>query len=333
MVIIELVLYYFLAVGLKKIAPKINVHYVTLFIVAGIFLGIGGINFISSEAYQISKVIKFLAIYFLLFKVGLHLELDGLNKHIKAITFIGIIPAVLEALILGYVASYFLGISQLHGLILGFFMSTVTPSLSAPSLINLRDKVSNKETINVILTSLPIDIIFSTTMVFILLIFVPNQSGDIYMSISFIGTVCLGYFISVTKYYQKASLITRQIWKVVSIYPYMFLGAQLIPEDLFAHFNVYVSMIVFSLLAKTIGLLVALKRSKLNRNEKGLVIASFIPKSTIQADMIDIILPIFMLLPFDFETYVVFESLVALIISGYLINYFKKKLYKEKHYG
>lgn len=124
---------------------KIGLPGILGMIAAGIVLGPSVLNLIDPEVQAILKEFKTVALIVILFRAGLGINKDTLNRIGGPAIRMGFIPAIIEGATVTLVSYWFLDLSVYAAGMLGFIIAAVSPAIVVPSMLELRDQGYGKE--------------------------------------------------------------------------------------------------------------------------------------------------------------------------------------------
>ena len=122
--------------------------------------------FVSQEIFQISPEIRNLALIIILFRAGLGISRENLNKIGMPALKMSLIPGLFEALVVMISAHYFLNLSFKETSLLAFVIAAVSPAVIVPAMLRLKEKgVGNKNDVpTLVLASASIDDLVAITL-------------------------------------------------------------------------------------------------------------------------------------------------------------------------
>ena len=114
------------------------------YMIAGIILGISGLNILSDSLMNISADLRQIALIIILTRAGLNLNLDDLKRIGKPAILMSFLPACFEILGIYLIMTLIMGVSMRDALIVGTVLAAVSPAVIVPRMIKLIDEGYNK---------------------------------------------------------------------------------------------------------------------------------------------------------------------------------------------
>ena len=135
-------------------------------IAAGIGLGPSGFDLIDQEILAVLKEFKTIALIVILFRAGLGINKDTLNRIGGPAIRMGFIPVIIEGLVVTAVSYYLLELPLYAAGMLGFIIAAVSPAVVVPSMLKLKEMgLGEKKAIpTLILAGASLDDIFAITI-------------------------------------------------------------------------------------------------------------------------------------------------------------------------
>ncbi|HLE10923.1 MAG: hypothetical protein A2504_09265 [Bdellovibrionales bacterium RIFOXYD12_FULL_39_22] len=155
-------------------------------ILAGIVLGPSGFDFILSDVLRFSADLRSLALIIILIRVGLGVSKSELNVVGLDAIKIGVLPVLFESIFILFFAAYFFKMSYLMAAMLGLVISSVSPAIVVPQMMDLKTKMagSKKYIPTFLLAGAAIDNIFVITIFNSLVQTYQNENEHIVYSIA-----------------------------------------------------------------------------------------------------------------------------------------------------
>ncbi len=348
-IIISLILIGLLANYSGKLVELFKLPSLIGMILFGMIIGPSFLNIVPKQTLNISSYIKDIALVTVLFIGGLGISLNQMKQIGRPAILLSIIPATLEGLTIAFLSMIFLNFTFVQGAILGFIIAAVSPAVLVPSMVDLikrkvgQDKAIpqmllvgasaddtvaitlfttflgiymsniNNENISIAseLFSIPITIIISIVVVFLLAIFSKNilsviKNNTLRTIITFM--ICLLIRIIENIFHLKIfnSLLTIMIygfflraflkdlaveiqnginvvWKYGKIYLFTFVGMAINPNLALKYLWIGILMLIISLTIRSIGVFISLIGTSLSLKEKIFCIIAYLPKATVQS--------------------------------------------------
>jgi NhaP-type Na+/H+ or K+/H+ antiporter len=127
------------------IFKKIGLPGILGMILAGIVLGPSVLNLIDPEIQAVLKEFKTIALIVILFRAGLGIDRDTLNRIGGPAIRMGFIPVIVEGTAVAAVSFWLLGLPLYAAGMLGFIIAAVSPAVVVPSMLELREKGFGKK--------------------------------------------------------------------------------------------------------------------------------------------------------------------------------------------
>ena len=314
-------------------------------IFAGIILGPAGFNFILPDVLKFSTDLRSIALIVILIRVSFSIKRSEMYLVGPVAIKMGIIPVIIETGFIAFFAIYFLQMDYLIALIMGLVVSSVSPAIVVPHMLDLKEKIngSQKHIPTILLAGAAIDNIFVITIFNALMQLSLNQNEHLsttlvkiplgiilgillgvalgYLFIQFfkkyhvrdtkkvivflviaivlfeietitplpisglIAIIAMG-FIILEKYEILAHRLSQKfskVWILAEIILFVLVGAQLNLNSLLGVGYYGLILILLGLVGRSLGILLSLRKYKLNCNENIFCIISFVPKATVQA--------------------------------------------------
>ncbi|XP_063236365.1 sodium/hydrogen exchanger 9B2-like [Bacillus rossius redtenbacheri] len=112
---------------------------VGMLVVGILFQNVGFVE-IDGELKEVVSVLRRIALVIILTRAGLDLDPAALRKLWATVLKIGLVPWVVECLVVSAVSHFLLGLPWMWGLLLGSIIAAVSPAVVVPSLCRLRMK-------------------------------------------------------------------------------------------------------------------------------------------------------------------------------------------------
>ena len=128
-----------------KAFQKVNLPGLLGLLLLGMLLGPFGFNQIDETLLAISADLRKMALIIILFRAGLGISRDNLNRVGAEAVKISVIPCVLEGSLITFLAVTWLNYPFLEAGMLGFIVAAVSPAVIVPSMLSLME---DKEGIN-----------------------------------------------------------------------------------------------------------------------------------------------------------------------------------------
>lgn len=142
-----------IAVILHRVRRFIPIPLIVIYIFMGIVLGPFLLDVLSTEFMDLGIYVRVIALVVILLRAGLKLDLNTLRHLGYKVYVLSIIPALLEASLVGLLSIYLLGFDTYQALLLGFILSSVSPAVIIPSMIQLIKKHPDKKLFTLILSA------------------------------------------------------------------------------------------------------------------------------------------------------------------------------------
>jgi NhaP-type Na+/H+ or K+/H+ antiporter len=189
-------------------------------IIAGILLGPGTFDVISSSWLQYSGDIRNAALIVILLRAGLGIERKIINNDAGTILKLGTIPALLECSVIVLTTHFMLSMAWFDAVILGVIITSVSPAIIVPQMLELRKRVKNCTLPSLLLAGAMIDNIFILTIFGVLLVFISGAAVDISqillgLPISIIIGICVGALAGLTLACIFNTFLIRDTRKVI----------------------------------------------------------------------------------------------------------------------
>ena len=114
-------------------------------IVAGIILGPSVLNLIDPEIQAVLKEFKTIALIVILFRAGLGIDRETLNRIGGPAIRMGFIPVIVEGAAVAAVSYWLLDLPLYAAGMLGFIIAAVSPAVVVPSMLDLRENGFGKK--------------------------------------------------------------------------------------------------------------------------------------------------------------------------------------------
>lgn len=114
-------------------------------IVAGIILGPSVLNLIDPEIQAVLKEFKTIALIVILFRAGLGIDRETLNRIGGPAIRMGFIPVIVEGAAVAAVSYWLLDLPVYAAGMLGFIIAAVSPAVVVPSMLDLRENGFGKK--------------------------------------------------------------------------------------------------------------------------------------------------------------------------------------------
>lgn len=122
-----------------KMFRKFNLPGLLGLLLLGMLLGPFGLNQIDETTLTISADLRKVALIIILFRAGLGISRDNLNKVGPEAIRISVLPCVLEGSLITYLAMTWLGYPFLEAGMLGFIVAAVSPAVIVPAMLSLME--------------------------------------------------------------------------------------------------------------------------------------------------------------------------------------------------
>mgnify|MGYP002523251019 CR=1 FL=1 len=133
-------------VVLNKLAKRVHVPPLVLYLLYGILLSVleekfdSSFTFLDSGVRNISSAIRKVALIIILLKAGLSLNLSDLKKVGRPAILRSFLPACTERVAVGIFGKRILGLSYTESFLLGSVLGAVSPAVVIPRMSKLRDE-------------------------------------------------------------------------------------------------------------------------------------------------------------------------------------------------
>ena len=141
------------------IFKKLNLPPLIGMLIAGIVIGPNFLNLLDSSLLAISSSIRKVALVIILTRAGLGLDLNSLKRNGRPAFLLSFIPATFELVAIIIFAPLFFPISHLEAAILGTVLAAVSPAVSVPRMLKLKEE-GYKDIPEMILAGASIDDIY-----------------------------------------------------------------------------------------------------------------------------------------------------------------------------
>ena len=122
------------------IFKKLNLPPLIGMLIAGIVIGPNFLNLLDSSLLAISSSIRKVALVIILTRAGLGLDLNSLKRNGRPAFLLSFIPATFELVAIIIFAPLFFPISHLEAAILGTVLAAVSPAVSVPRMLKLKEE-------------------------------------------------------------------------------------------------------------------------------------------------------------------------------------------------
>ncbi len=148
-----------------KMFVKFNLPGLLGLLLLGMLLGPFGVNQIDETTLAISADLRKMALIIILFRAGLGISRDNLNKVGPEAIKISVIPCLLEGSLITYLAMAWLNYPFLEAGMLGFIVAAVSPAVIVPSMLALMEdkKGINQRIPTLILAGASVDDVIAIT--------------------------------------------------------------------------------------------------------------------------------------------------------------------------
>ncbi len=221
--ILYLILFFIIAYIIGELFEMIKLPKLLGYLLLGLFIG-NTVTIAFNE--QILHIITAFALTTLLTKAGLSLEQSVFKKIGVRSILLGVIPNILEALIVSVVVYYLLSFTIYESLMLGFIISAVSPAVIIPSMLRIKEEGYDKEVTTLSITFTSIDDVLSISMFYMFLSFYLNEGTSYLMvPISFILGILFGlllgfimkYFVTLSKNKYQNTLLFISLFIITFI--------------------------------------------------------------------------------------------------------------------
>ncbi len=245
---------------------------------------------IDGEILLFKKEITVFSLSVILLKAGLGID----EKTIKSVGvragLLGVIPNLLEGFTIALLAYFIFDVSFVEAGMLGFIVSPISPAVVIPSMIKIKERGYNKTGVPVLnLASASIDDIVSVIMFSIFLFlysgsFTRDNLETIIWPMIYIGIMSIGYLLHFKTGKRFLRSITN-IWGIAQIYLFFVIGLLVNVKVMTNIGLIAVVIVIIGLLLRYVGVLLCLKGSIFNRNERLFCLIANTPKATVQASL------------------------------------------------
>lgn len=321
----SLIIIVIVGVLLQKLAEWLKIPSLLLFLLAGFVLGPFGIDVFSTTFLSYSEVLRTIALYIILLRAGLGLSKSTLRSVGKPALLMSFVPGVIEGFSITFLSMVLLNMSFYEAGMLGFIIAAVSPAVVVPAMIKLEEeKLGTEKGIpSIILAGASLDDVFaisifsifsslyfnqeSTTNLFVIIL-VPLILYGIYRLgkflnkytllllvgfcyfvpyVSLLAVMILGFGFRSKKQVeaQELSDILSKVWYFAQMVLFMLVGASFDPLIAKEAGMIGVLIIFLGLIARTVGVYLALTSSNLNSKERLFCAIAYLPKATVQAAM------------------------------------------------
>lgn len=138
---------------LHRLKTFIPIPLLVIYMFMGILLGPFLLDVLSSDFIDLGSYVRVVALVIILLRAGLKLDLNTLRRLGHKVYVLSIIPALLEASLVGLLSVYLLGFDTYQAILLGFILASVSPAVIIPSMIQLIKKHPDKKLFTLILSA------------------------------------------------------------------------------------------------------------------------------------------------------------------------------------
>ncbi len=321
-------------------------------IAAGIILGPSVLNLIDPEIRAVLKEFKTIALIVILFRAGLGIDRETLNRIGGPAIRMGFIPVIVEGAAVAAVSYWLLDLPLYAAGMLGFIIAAVSPAVVVPSMLDLREHGFGKKKgiPTLILAGASVDDIIAITIfgvfaslaagaatnwtyvilsvpagilagagigviigfisiwffkkyhirdtmkviIFMIVAVIFYDTAELSAVKNFIpiaallGVMAIG-FILLEKYDVLANRMAvkfNKIWVLAEILLFVYIGTEVqISKIDHSLIGVGLLILLFGLIARSIGVSISLIGADLNLKEKIFCMIAYWPKATVQAAM------------------------------------------------
>lgn len=138
--ILTLAIMIFLGALFGQGAQKLRLPALLGMMVAGWILGPQMLNWVHSSVMDISQVIRSFAMYLIIIRAGLNLELDKIRPVRRQAILMCFLPASLEIVGVSLLGPVILGLTRIESVLVGGAVAAVAPAVVVPRMIELQEE-------------------------------------------------------------------------------------------------------------------------------------------------------------------------------------------------
>ncbi len=231
------------------IMKKINFPSLIGMIIAGIVLGPFCLNLIDEKLLSVSPEIRKIALVVILLRAGLSLDIKHIKDFGKSTSYLTVIPAACEMIVVALIAIFILKLNLTTSLLLATVIAAVSPAVVVPRMINLIEKGKGKIP-QIVIASSSLEDVFVIIVFSIILSIATTTSFEftagIYIITGIIAGVVAGFVaaIIIVKVFRKFEIIDSA--KVITLLSISFLFVGI--EARISHFSSLLAIMVFAIL-------------------------------------------------------------------------------------
>lgn len=221
----------------NAVFKKIGLPGILGMIVAGISLGPSGFDLIRPEIMAVLKEFKTMALIVILFRAGLGINKETLNKIGGPAIRMGFIPVIIEGIVITTVSYYLLDLPFYAAGMLGFIIAAVSPAIVVPAMLGLKESgLGEKKAIpTLILAGASLDDIFAITIFGVFASLAAGSSADwtyvfVNVPLGILAGALIGAFIGWVAVWFFKKFHMRDTMKVI-----LFMIAAIVFYDLAEH--------------------------------------------------------------------------------------------------
>ncbi len=211
--LIDLGLIILLGLSLSKLALKFKLPALVGLLVAGMILGISGLDIIGGSTYEIAPIFRKMALVVILIRAGLQLDLKQIKATGLTTFLLSFVPALAEIATIILIGGL-LGISFQDSFIIGCVLAAVSPAIIVPKMLKILNsgKEEAKPLATMILGGSALDDIVVITLFSIAISLEPSSLLSTLSTIIFtlingvILGIALGYLLNLIFKVSKLSL-------------------------------------------------------------------------------------------------------------------------------
>lgn len=211
--LIDLGLIILLGLSLSKLALKFKLPALVGLLIAGMILGISGLDIIGGSTYEIAPIFRKMALVVILIRAGLQLDLKQIKATGLTTFLLSFVPALAEIATIILIGGL-LGISFQDSFIIGCVLAAVSPAIIVPKMLKILNsgKEEAKPLATMILGGSALDDIVVITLFSIAISLEPSSLLSTLSTIIFtlingvILGIALGYLLNLIFKVSKLSL-------------------------------------------------------------------------------------------------------------------------------
>ena len=278
------------ALALSWLMKKLNLPGLIGMMITGVVMGPYALDLINPWIIGISADLRQFALMVILARAGLALDIDTLIKVGKPAILMSFIPPGLEIGAMTLFAPIFLPITHLEAAIMGTVLSTVSPAIVVPRMLNMMKKGQGAEKgiPQLVMAATSVNGIFAVVL-FTLLLWVEGSGGGSAMilrsailplAIVVAGAAILRFCYD---FAARLSKIFSKIWIPTEIMLFVLVGAAINVSYVAGVSIAAIVLIAIALFFRICGVPLCLIGTRLNFRERVFCAIAYLPKATVQA--------------------------------------------------